>query len=189
MKTLARLCMLVFILISGCSPVRQVLKNPRYFQEVADSVVKRGYCINDTVLVLDTIVEEQVVDEPGYIQYTLRVAGLASVLHFDTMLSNGTKVTIHQGQLSVACPQVQQKTVYIKKEAVVRDRRLEDILNKEIKFWSAHSDSLQQVIKKRDLQIEEVELRLTIATAKFYTLLALLLGVIGVKLLRTFKII
>ncbi len=188
MKTLIRLCLLVIILISACSPVKQVLKNQRYFQEVADSVVKRGYCINDTVLVHDTMVEERTVDRPTYIHDTVRANGLVSVLHFDTTLSNGTQVTIHQGTIAVSCPQVKQKTVYIKKEAVVRDRKLEQLLYAEIQLCTSNSDSLKQVIKDRDAQIEKVQLRLDVQTTKLYALLILLIAFIGIKIVRFFRI-
>lgn len=65
---------LVFILIVGlfsCNAVKQVLKDPVKFEAVADEMVKRGYCLNDTIykhstdtlevhdttLVVDTITE------------------------------------------------------------------------------------------------------------------------------------
>jgi hypothetical protein len=63
----------VFILLIfvSCNPVRQVLKDPIKFEAVADEMVKRGYCANDTIythstdtlefhdttLVIDTITE------------------------------------------------------------------------------------------------------------------------------------
>lgn len=63
--------LLILLLFAGCNPVRQVLKDPIKFEAVADEMVKRGYCANDTIythstdtlefhdttLVIDTITE------------------------------------------------------------------------------------------------------------------------------------
>lgn len=189
MKTLARLCVLLLLIVSACSPVKQVLKNPRYFQEVADSVVKRGYCINDTVLRLDTIVESYLVDSPTYIHDTLYSVGLASVLHFDTVFSNGTKVSIKNGKISVDCPQVKGERFTVKSEAVVRDKRLEIILDKEITTWKQYADSLKQVVKERDLKIQEIQHNITFANWKFYLLIIILVCYFCFKIARTFRII
>lgn len=189
MKLLARLCVLLFVVMAACSPVKQVLKNPVYFKEVADSVVKRGYCINDTVVVHDTLVEEYFVDKPTFIYDTLYSTGLKSILHFDTVLSNGTKIKIHQGTLSVECPQVKGERIYIKSESVVRDKRLENILDKEITNYKRFSDSLKQVVKERDLQIQQIEHRLTVSEWKFWLLIGLAIGIIGFRTLRFFRII
>lgn len=189
MKLLARLCVLLFVVMAACSPVKQVLKNPVYFKEVADSVVKRGYCINDTVVVHDTLVEEYLVDDPTYIHDTVYSTGLKSVLHFDTVLSNGTKVKIHKGTISVDCPQVKGERVYIKTEAVVRDKRLEQILDAELSSYKKYSDSLKQVVKARDLQIQEVEHRLSVSEWKLWILIGLVIGIVTYKTLRLFRII
>lgn len=189
MKLLARLCVLLFFVMAACSPVKQVLKNPRYFKEVADTVVKRGYCINDTVFVHDTLVEEFLVDNPTFIHDTLYSIGLKSVLHFDTVLTNGTKVKIHKGTISVDCPQVKGERIYIKSEAVVRDKRLEKILDAEITSYKIFSDSLKQVVKARDIQIEKIEHRLAVSEIKFWVLVTLLLSVLIYRTLRLFRII
>ena len=63
--------LLILLLFAGCNPVRQVLKDPVKFEAVADEMIKRGYCLNDTIykystdtlevhdttLVVDTLVE------------------------------------------------------------------------------------------------------------------------------------
>ena len=189
MKLLARLCVLLLVVMAACSPVKQVLKNPVYFKEVADGVVKRGYCINDTVFIHDTLVEEYVVDNPTFIHDTVYSTGLKSVLHFDTVFSNGTKVKIHKGTIAVDCPQVKGERVYIKTESVVRDRKLEKILDAEITSYKHFSDSLKQVVKERDLQIQQIEHRLTVSEWRFWLLIGLVLGIITYRTLRLFRII
>jgi hypothetical protein len=61
----------VLLVFVSCNPVKQVLKYPVKFEAVADEMVKRGYCLNDTIykhstdtieihdttMVVDTLVE------------------------------------------------------------------------------------------------------------------------------------
>lgn len=189
MKNLARLCVLILLILSACSPVKQVLKNPRYFKEVADSVVKRGYCINDTVVKHDTLREMFVIDSPTYIHDTISYAGIVSVLYFDTVFSNGTKVKIQNGKIIVDCPQTKGEKITVKTTSIVRDRRLEALLDKEITSCKSYSDSLKQVVKERDLQIKEIKQKLSLAEFKFWFLIGILLGFAGYKLIKAFRII
>jgi hypothetical protein len=50
---------ILLILLVGCNPVKQVLKNQEMLEEVAKVVVKGGWCANDTTFVVksDTLVE------------------------------------------------------------------------------------------------------------------------------------
>lgn len=46
--------MVLLILASSCNPTKQVLNNPARFEVIKDEVIKRGYCINDTLLIFKT---------------------------------------------------------------------------------------------------------------------------------------
>ena len=50
---------LLLLLLIGCNPVKQVLKNQEMLEEVAKVVIKGGWCANDTTFVVksDTLVE------------------------------------------------------------------------------------------------------------------------------------
>ena len=50
---------LLFILLIGCNPVKQVLRDQEKLEEVAKVVVKGGWCANDTTFITksDTIVK------------------------------------------------------------------------------------------------------------------------------------
>ncbi len=39
------------MVLIGCNPVRFVLRDSSSFQKVADEVIKRGYCLNDTTYI------------------------------------------------------------------------------------------------------------------------------------------
>jgi hypothetical protein len=59
------------LVLVSCNPVKLVLKDPVKFEAVADEMIKRGYCLNDTIyqhstdtlevhdttLVVDTLIE------------------------------------------------------------------------------------------------------------------------------------
>jgi hypothetical protein len=61
----------ILLILASCNPVKQVLKDPVKFEVVADEMIKRGYCLNDTIykhstdtlevhdttMVVDTLVE------------------------------------------------------------------------------------------------------------------------------------
>jgi hypothetical protein len=51
--------LLLFLWVTSCNPVKQVLKNQEMLEEVAKVVVKGGWCANDTTFVVksDTLVE------------------------------------------------------------------------------------------------------------------------------------
>lgn len=40
---------LILLIFVSCNPVKVVLKDPVKFEVVADEMIKRGYCLNDTV--------------------------------------------------------------------------------------------------------------------------------------------
>ena len=42
---------LILILLFGCNPVKQVLRNPEKLNKVAVEVIKQGYCANDTTII------------------------------------------------------------------------------------------------------------------------------------------
>ena len=48
---------LALLILSSCNPVKQVLNNPDRFAIVKDTVLARGYCVNDTsfVYITDTL--------------------------------------------------------------------------------------------------------------------------------------
>lgn len=52
-----RVFLALLILLSSCNPVKQVLNNPERFAIVKDTVLARGYCVNDTsfLYITDTL--------------------------------------------------------------------------------------------------------------------------------------
>lgn len=50
---------LLLILLVSCNPVKQVLRDPEKFDQVAAEVVRQGYCATDTLVIVksDTLVK------------------------------------------------------------------------------------------------------------------------------------
>ena len=68
--------LIVMVLFVGCNPVRFVLRDAPSFRIVADEVIKRGYCINDTTFVYNTD--------------TLEVHDTTTMVYVDTTVVNDT---------------------------------------------------------------------------------------------------
>jgi hypothetical protein len=51
--------LLLILVLFGCNPVKQVLRDPAKFNEVAKEVIRQGYCANDTLIIVksDTLVK------------------------------------------------------------------------------------------------------------------------------------
>lgn len=186
MKKLVRLCVLLTIILAACSPVKQVLKNPKYFREVADSVVKRGYCINDTVV--ETKYVETVTIKDSLIHDSSFVHDLQSVVAFDTTFPSGVRITIDHGKIAVDCPQ-KTKTVVAHKTITntVRDRKLESILQAENKVLM---DSLQLKnlrSKEQQVQISALQNKVNALTFKIYLFALCVLLYIAYRVYSFFK--
>jgi hypothetical protein len=69
---------LVLLILSSCNPVRKVLNDPAKFAIVKDTVLARGYCVNDTSFV--------------YISDTLEVTDTLYEVMTDTLVINDSLV-------------------------------------------------------------------------------------------------
>lgn len=51
--------LLLILLLVSCNPVKQVLKDPEKFDQVAKEVIRQGYCATDTLIIVksDTLVK------------------------------------------------------------------------------------------------------------------------------------
>jgi hypothetical protein len=51
--------LLLILLLVSCNPVKQVLRDPEKFDQVAKEVIRQGYCANDTLVIVksDTLVK------------------------------------------------------------------------------------------------------------------------------------
>jgi len=66
----------VVMVLVGCNPVRFVLRDAPSFRIVADEVIKRGYCLNDTTYIHSTD--------------TLEITDTLTMVYVDTAVVNDT---------------------------------------------------------------------------------------------------
>ena len=70
------LLIVVVMVLVGCNPVRFVLRDAPSFRIVADEVIKRGYCLNDTSYIYSTD--------------TLEITDTLTMVYIDTAVLNDT---------------------------------------------------------------------------------------------------
>jgi hypothetical protein len=70
------LLIVVVMVLVGCNPVRFVLRDAPSFRIVADEVIKRGYCLNDTTYI--------------HSSDTLEVHDTTTMVYVDTTIVNDT---------------------------------------------------------------------------------------------------
>jgi len=68
--------LLIVMVLVGCNPVRFVLRDAPSFRIVADEVIKRGYCLNDTSYIFSTD--------------TLEITDTLTMVYVDTAVINDT---------------------------------------------------------------------------------------------------
>jgi hypothetical protein len=120
---------LILLIFVSCNPVRQVLKDPVKFEAVADEMIKRGYCLNDTTyihstdtleitdttLVVDTLIEVR--NDTAYFWETKYLTVAKVVKIRDSIKS----VVIDSAQIKVLRKQLAAANVL--KDAAVKDMK------------------------------------------------------------------
>ena len=168
----ANLVLICTLLITSCNPVKQVLKDNSKFNIVAEEVIRRGYCINDT------IVETKV--DTLYQADSSVVNTISSYKEIDTTFTDGSTLRIDSaGNVSFGCPvKVQYKTVT--KTETIRDKALESILKKDIVKLDSIKFSLEKDLFARKQLISSLESDLKKANRKFKGFIAVLVaGLLG----------
>lgn len=145
MRTLILICTLTML---ACNPVKRVMQDQQKFDKVAEEVIRRGYCVNDTVTV-ETI-KDSIVYEVSIIEDTIKVP----CADFDTTIGNdGTKIQISSGVLSYShkC----KETIRTKKITNnIRDKSLENILKNDIAKRDSAISIYMGLYEKTQLEVK-----------------------------------
>lgn len=168
MKHLLNILLLSVIIIS-CNPVKRVLNNSKKFEIVAKEVVKRGYCVNDTVIIdssrIDTVYNQH---------YIIDTVTINKEYNIDTVLKSGAKVTIVNGVLSVKCPSSKDIIKTVTKNNYIRDLKLESILKEENYKKSDSLKLLSLKIKENNITIRNLKIDVIKQKVKFVVMLIIL---------------
>jgi hypothetical protein len=120
---------LILLIFVSCNPVKLVLKDPVKFEVVADEMIKRGYCLNDTVYqhssdtleVHDTttmvLVDTTVINDTTYLWETK----FQTITKVRTIRDSIKAVVIDSAQVMVLRKQLAAANVL--KDAAVKDMK------------------------------------------------------------------
>lgn len=174
---LAFILMLTLICITGmsCNPVKRVLKNDKKFNIVAKEVIKRGYCVNDTVIV-DTIIHDTVLSEK-VVRDTFKLEKLRNI---DTVLNNGLKLSIKDGVIIAQCPPVKIKTIYQTTTKYIKDLSYEKILKDSVLYLDRQLFDKKSFIKDQQSIIQENKIKTKLWQTRFWSLFVLITVGLGV---------
>jgi hypothetical protein len=85
--------LIIILLLVSCSPVKQVLKDPAKLDEVAQEVIRRGYCVNDTTIITET--KDSVIYRDSIIEKVERIP----CKDFDTTIGRA-RISVSSGVLT-----------------------------------------------------------------------------------------
>lgn len=130
-----RILLIIFAgFIFACNPVKQVLKDPVKFNKVAEEVVRKGYCINDTIIT--ETVRDSIIYKDSIIERKVPCDDFKTTIGDDTLSVKG-------GVLSLSG---KDRIKVITKTNTVRDRALENLLKGDIeKLIKANADKASEI--------------------------------------------
>ena len=159
-----------FILLIGCNPVKQVLRDKAKLDLVAKEVIKNGYCVNDTTVI------EKIRDSVVYKVSIIEKINNIPCADFDTTIRRA-RIQVSSGVLTYSA---KDSTVYKIKTITnnIKDRSLENILQQDIDLKNKVIDSLKATVRSsqtvnKDLIIEHKRM-----TIKFWLLFFITLAII-----------
>jgi len=163
---------LALILLLGCNPVKQVLKDPVKFDQVKEAVIRSGACVNDTITIQTT--HDSIVVKDSIIEIKTTVP----CSDFDTTLTDGTSIAVSSGVLTYRHSCKEKEVIRTTtKTNNIRDKSFENILKKDIDS----RDSAIRVYMKlyTDSQFANKELKSSNTKLKFkFWLLVVAAGLI-----------
>jgi hypothetical protein len=114
--------LLISLILLGCNPVKKVLNDKSKFDIVAEEVIRRGYCVNDTTVI------EKVRDSIVYKDSIIEID--VPCKDFDTTIGRA-RIKVVNGVMTYTA---KDSVVYRTKTVTntVKDRSLENILKGDI---------------------------------------------------------
>jgi hypothetical protein len=137
---------------------------------MADEIIRRGYCVNDTSIVSQT--DTLIIETITYLPDTL---DLTPECYIDTILPSGTRITIVDNQLIIKEKSKNSKEIiHTVTTNYVRDKALEDIMSKDLeKTKDSLENSRSNVIILKGINKEHTD-KIVKLHLRFWGLLAAL---------------
>lgn len=115
----------IISVLYSCSPVKRVLTNPKYYEQVKKQVILNGECVNDTIT--EEILKDTIIYKDTVIHDSFKV-NMPMECHLDTIV-NDFSVYLENGNLWVKwLGKVPERTIKKQVTHVVVDRAKEAIL-------------------------------------------------------------
>jgi hypothetical protein len=129
--------LLALLILSSCNPVRKVLQDPAKFAVIKDTVLARGYCVNDTSFLYITDTLE--VTDTLYEVMTDTLVINDSLVFWDTKYKTILKTrTIRDSIISVVVDSA--RVMVLRKELnLEREKAKENKSWKKMFFWAVGS--------------------------------------------------
>ena len=159
-----------FILLFGCNPVKQVLKDKAKLDLVAKEVIKKGYCVNDTTVI------EKIRDSVVFKDSIIERINNVPCKDFDTTIGRA-RIKVSSGVLTYTA---KDSTVYRVRTITntVRDKALESILKQDIDSKTKQIDSLKNAVRSSQIENKDLRNENRWMTIKFWLLVVAALAII-----------
>ncbi len=183
MKQIAALILILFIAYS-CNPVKQVFKDPVKMNEVAEEMIRRGYCSNDTTIITQ-------VTDTFFIYYQDDLDTILfgdDVCTFDTVLKSGTRITFDHGFLMINEKiRVKNKVITKTIDNFIRDTKIELLLKQDIETYKDSVMMLQSQIFGLESMNDKLQEKVTKGKLYFSGLLIIVVLWILYRMFKAFK--
>lgn len=127
---------IVSVVLLACSPVKQVLKDPKKFEIVKEAVIRSGACVNDTITI------ETIKDTVYYKDSIVNSIIQVPCKDFDTIMPDGARIMVSSGAIKYK-PKYKETIITKTITNNIRDKKLEDYLRKDV----SNRDSIIKVYK------------------------------------------
>lgn len=141
----------LFILLVSCNPVKRVLQDKSKFDIIAEEVIRRGYCVNDTLVI------EKVRDSIVYRDSIISIIDSVPCKDFDTTIGCA-RIRVSSGVLTYTS---KDSIVYRTKKITntVRDRSFEnilkgDIINRDSIIVQLNKDIINSEIRNKETRAD-----------------------------------
>lgn len=134
----------------SCSPVKRVLTNPKYYEQVKKQVILNGECVNDTIT--EEVLKDTIIYKDTVIHDSFKV-DMPMECHLDTIV-NDFSVYLENGNLWVKwLGKVPERTIKKQVTHVVVDRAKEAILIDSCANQNRKIYELENSIKSKNSKI------------------------------------
>jgi hypothetical protein len=140
--------LVLFILLISCNPVKKVLQDKDKFDIVANEVIRRGYCVNDTLVI------EKIKDSIVYKDSIVTIVDSVPCKDFDTTIGRA-KIRVSSGVLTYSA----KDSIVIRTHKItntIRDRSLENILKNDISSRDIIINKLNKDIVDSEIRNKEI---------------------------------